>query len=96
MSDEINNFGSAMTELIDTLTELSAKSTNITGSLGTLKEHSNLVKTDYSSMLSLTDKLRYDINMLAAMSADIVRAIENKDHDLIAKLVSQVELVGSK
>jgi iron only hydrogenase large subunit-like protein len=92
MSEEINDFGSIMTELIDTLTELSAKSSGITGALATLKEHSNVVKTDYALMLSLTDKLRYDINMLAAMSTDIVKAIENNDHELIAKLVAQGEL----
>jgi methyl-accepting chemotaxis protein/iron only hydrogenase large subunit-like protein len=87
MSEEINNFAVTMTELIDTLSELSAKSTNITGALDILKNQSTDVKVNYSSMLSLTDKLRYDINMLAAMSADIVRAIENDDHDLITKLV---------
>jgi uncharacterized coiled-coil DUF342 family protein len=88
MSDEINKFAVTMSELIDTLSELSGKSTNITGSLETLNTQSNMVKTDYSSMLSLTDKLRYDINMLAAMSTDIVRAIQNNDHELIAKLVT--------
>jgi archaellum component FlaC len=89
MSDEINNLGGAMTELIDTLSELSAKSSGITGALETLQEHSTGVKTDYASMLSLTDKLRYDINMLAAMSADIVRAIQDDDRTLIAKLIAQ-------
>jgi methyl-accepting chemotaxis protein/iron only hydrogenase large subunit-like protein len=88
MSGEINNFAVTMSELIDTLAELAAKSINITGSLETLKEQSTHVKVDYASTLSLTDKLRYDINMLAAMSADIVRAIENDDRELIAKLVS--------
>jgi iron only hydrogenase large subunit-like protein/uncharacterized protein YukE len=87
MSGEINNFAITMTELIDNLTELSSKSSNITDSLSTLRDQSTQVKTDYTSMLSLTDKLRYAINMLAAMSADIVRAIENDDRELIAKLV---------
>ncbi|MCL2720934.1 MAG: methyl-accepting chemotaxis protein [Treponema sp.] len=86
MAGEINNFATVMSELIDTLSELSAKSSDITNSLDTLKEHSSSVKTDYTEMLSLTDKIRYDINFLAAMSADIVKAIENKDRDLIAKL----------
>jgi methyl-accepting chemotaxis protein len=91
MSDEINNFAKSMSELIDTLSELSAKSSGITSSLETLKEHSNVVKTDYSSMLSLTDKLRYDINILAAMSSDIVRAVENNDQELITKLIANEE-----
>ena len=88
MADEINSFATVMSELIDTLSELSAKSSDITVSLDTLKEHSSSVKTDYAQMLSLTDKIRYDINFLAAMSSDIVRAIENKDHKLISKLVT--------
>ncbi len=88
MSGEINDFAAAMTELIDTLSELSAKSSGITSSLATLKEHSTTVKTDYSEMLSQTDKLRYDINFLAAMSADIVKAIETSDHEVIAKLTA--------
>jgi uncharacterized coiled-coil DUF342 family protein len=79
-----------MSELIDTLSELSAKSSDITGSLSTLKEHSASVKSDYAEMLKLTDKIRYDINFLAAMSADIVRAIENDDRELIAKLSKRV------
>jgi iron only hydrogenase large subunit-like protein/uncharacterized coiled-coil DUF342 family protein len=91
MSKDINDFAVTMSELIDTLTELSSKSSNITDSLFTLKEQSDLVRTDYASMLSLTDKLRYDINMLAAMSADIVRAIQNNDRELIAKLVAMNE-----
>jgi iron only hydrogenase large subunit-like protein/ABC-type transporter Mla subunit MlaD len=88
MSDEINSFAAAMTELIDTLSELSAKSSGITSSLATLKEHSVTVKTDYNQMSSLTDKIRYDINFLAAMSADIVKAIESNDHEVIAKLTA--------
>ena len=88
MAEEINSFATVMSELIDTLSELSAKSTDITGSLDTLKEHSSSVKTDYTQMLSLTDKIRYDINFLAAMSSDIVKAIENNDHQLISKLTA--------
>jgi methyl-accepting chemotaxis protein/NAD-dependent dihydropyrimidine dehydrogenase PreA subunit len=92
MSKDINDFAGTMTEMIDTLSELSSKSTNITDSLSTLKEQSDIVRTDYVSVLALTDKLRYDINMLAAMSADIVRAIQNNDRELINKLVSMNEI----
>jgi iron only hydrogenase large subunit-like protein/predicted transcriptional regulator len=88
MSKEINSFASAMTELIDTFTGLSSKSSNITGSLDVLKEHSSTVKTDYEEMLTLTDKIRYDINFLAAMSADIGHAIEDKDKEIIARLIA--------
>jgi methyl-accepting chemotaxis protein len=87
MSEEINGFAGTMTELIDTLAKISSESTGITGTLKTLRENSSAVQTDYGEMLSLTDKLRYDINFLAAMSADIVRAIEQNDHEIIAKLI---------
>jgi len=88
MSKEINSFASVMTELIDTFTGLSSKSTNITDSLEVLKEHSSTVKTDYAEMLTLTDKIKYDINFLAAMSADISHAIEDKDKEIIARLIA--------
>jgi len=86
VSKEINGVAATMTELIDTLSELSSESSEITVSLESLQKSSSDVKTDYVQMLALTDKLRYDINFLAAMSADIVRAIENNDHQIIAKL----------
>ncbi|MCL1928382.1 MAG: methyl-accepting chemotaxis protein [Treponema sp.] len=88
MSEEINGFASTMTELIDTLSRLSSESSGITGALENLQQNSSIVKTDYAQMLSLTDKLRYDINFLAALSADIVKAIEENDHEIIAKLIS--------
>ncbi|MCL2044222.1 MAG: methyl-accepting chemotaxis protein [Treponema sp.] len=88
MTHEINGFASTMTELIDTLGSLSNESYMITNSLKSLEETSATVKADYDVMLSLTDKLRYDINFLAAMSTDIVRAIEENDQEIIAKLVS--------
>ena len=91
MSTEINGFAGTMTELIDTLGELSSASTEITGSLKNLRDHSSTVKDDYSEMLSLTDKLRYDINYLAAMSADIVRAIEEGDQEIITRLTAMEE-----
>ncbi|MCL2007042.1 MAG: methyl-accepting chemotaxis protein [Treponema sp.] len=91
MSGEINSFAGTMTELIDTLSELSAESSGITNSLEVLRETSGAVKGDYSEMLSLTDKLRYDINFLAAMSADIVRAIEENDQEIISRLVAMEE-----
>ena len=93
MSEEINKVAVSMTELIDNLGELSDKSNNITDALETLKDHSTVVKTDYATMLSMTDKLRYDINMLAAMSADITKAIEDDDHELINKIINNTETV---
>ncbi len=91
ISDEINKFAHTMTELIDTLSGLSAKGSGITSSLEALKEHSTEVQTGYNTLLSMTDKLRYNINILAAMSADIVKAIEENDQDLINKLIANEE-----
>jgi methyl-accepting chemotaxis protein/iron only hydrogenase large subunit-like protein len=91
MSEEINNFAATMSEIIDTLGELSAKSSDITGSLDNLKGHSSAVKTDYEQMQSMTDKLRYDINFLAAMSADIIRAIEQNDNTIISNMINTEE-----
>jgi len=91
MSGEIGDFTQTMTELIDTLSGLSNASTEITNSLQTLRGNSAAVKDDYSVMLSLTDKLRYDINYLAAMSADIVKAIEENDQDIITRLIAMEE-----
>ena len=91
MSAEINSFATTMTELIDTLSELSSESSGITNSLKVLREHSTAVKDDYSEMLSLTDRIRYDINFLAAMSADIVRAIEENDQHIISRLTAMEE-----
>jgi iron only hydrogenase large subunit-like protein/uncharacterized protein YukE len=88
MSAEINGFATTMTQLIDTLGTLASESSGITSSLESLKENSTAVKTDCTEMIGLTDKLRYDINFLAAMSADIVRAIENDDREIIEKLLA--------
>jgi methyl-accepting chemotaxis protein len=93
MSGEINGFAGTMTELIDTLSQLSAESTNITNSLESLRENSSAVKTDYAEMMALADKLRYDINYLAAMSADIVRAIEENDEQIISRLIAMEEKI---
>ena len=91
MSDGINGFAGTMTELIDMLNELSSESSGITHAFENLQNNSSTVKTDYAQMLSLTDKLRYDINFLAAMSADIVRAIEQNDHEIISRLIAMDE-----
>ena len=86
ISDEINDFAGTMADLIDTLGKLSTDSAVITNALQNLHENSVMVQSDYGEMFSLTDKLRYDINFLAAMSADIVKAIEENDHEIIARL----------
>jgi len=88
MSEEINGFTATMSELINTLTELSAGSSEITTALETLRGHSDTVESGYGEMLSMADKLRYDINILAAMSSDIIRASEQKDADIMTQITT--------
>jgi methyl-accepting chemotaxis protein len=57
MSKEINGFAETMTDLITTFKELSAKSGDITTALDSLQNQSATVKTGYSEILSMTDKL---------------------------------------
>jgi len=87
MSNEIDGFAATMSQLIDTLTSLAGESSGITSSLENLKENNTKVETDCTKIVALTDKLRYDINFLAAMSSDIVKAIENGDRDIINRLL---------
>jgi len=87
MSEEINGVATTMTQLIDTLTSLADESSGVTSSLENLKENNTKVTTDCTEIVGLTDKLRYDINFLAAMSADIVKAIENGDREIINRLL---------
>jgi len=87
MSEEINGVASTMTQLIDTLTLMADESSGITSALENLKNNSATVKTDCTEMIALTDKLRYDINFLAAMSLDIVRAMEKGEQEIISSLL---------
>ncbi|MCL2294194.1 MAG: methyl-accepting chemotaxis protein [Spirochaetes bacterium] len=89
MSEEINGFGITISELIGVLTKLSAESSEITNALQNLQDISSAVKNDYSEMMSLTDIVRYEVNYLAAMSADIVRAIEENNQEIIHRLIAK-------
>ena len=57
MSKEINGFAETMTSLINTLSELSAGSDEITNALRDLRNQSNVMKTNYAEILSKTDQL---------------------------------------
>jgi len=87
MSDEINGFATTMTQLIDTLTSLADESSGVTSSLKSLKENNTKVTSNCTEIVGLTDKLRYDINFLAAMSDDIVKAVERGDREIINRLL---------
>ncbi|MDR2942907.1 MAG: methyl-accepting chemotaxis protein [Treponema sp.] len=68
MSKEIKGFAETMTGLINTFNELSAESYDITTSLGSLRDQSAAVRTSYSEMLTMTDKLRDAMHELTALS----------------------------
>jgi iron only hydrogenase large subunit-like protein len=68
MSREIGGFAETMTGLINTFNELSAESHEITNSLDSLKDQSAAVKTSYTEMLSMTNKLRDAMQELTLLS----------------------------
>jgi iron only hydrogenase large subunit-like protein/uncharacterized protein YoxC len=68
MSKEIKGFAETMTGLIKTFNELSSESYEITTSLGSLKDQSAAVRTSYTEMLSMTDKLRDAMHELTVLS----------------------------
>jgi CheY-like chemotaxis protein/iron only hydrogenase large subunit-like protein/uncharacterized membrane-anchored protein YhcB (DUF1043 family) len=68
MSKEIGNFAQTMSELINTFGELSAESSEITAALDSLHSQSDMVRTDYAEILSMTEKLEtamFELNMLS-------------------------------
>jgi iron only hydrogenase large subunit-like protein/uncharacterized protein YoxC len=68
MSKEINGFAETMTNLISTLSELSAGSDEITNALRDLRNQSNVMKTNYAEILSKTDQLHkamFDLTKLS-------------------------------
>jgi len=68
MSKEIKGFAETMTGLINTFNELSAESQDITTSLDSLKNQSAAVKTNYTEILSMTDKLSDTMHELTKLS----------------------------
>jgi CheY-like chemotaxis protein len=68
MSKEIGSFAETMSGLINTFGELSSGSSEVTAALGSLQNQSDMVKTDYSEILSMTENLHaamIDLNMLS-------------------------------
>jgi len=57
MSEEINGFAQTMTDLINTFNELAEESNGVTKALNKLKDQSSTVKSGYSQVLSMTEKL---------------------------------------
>jgi len=68
MAKEISGFAETMSGLINTFSELSGHSDAITTALDSLQSQSEMVKTDYGEILSMTEKLRmamYELTMLS-------------------------------
>jgi len=68
VAEKINGFAGTMTELINTLGEMSAGSNEITNSLAALQELTYSVKGSYGEMFSMTEKLRENTNTLSELS----------------------------
>jgi len=70
IAEEIGGFAGTMTALINTFSDLSGESANITVSLGTLRECSDAVQADYAKMLSMTGELRTAMENLSRISGE--------------------------
>ena len=70
MSEEIDGFAGTMTGLINTLSELSDGSSEITASLVALQEITSTIKANYAEMLSMTDKLQENTRNLSEFSRE--------------------------
>jgi len=79
MSKEISNFAKTMSDLINTFGELSAQSSEITAALDNLQSQSDMVKTDYAEILSMTDKLRTAMLNLTSLSKRKLLVIDDDE-----------------
>jgi len=68
MSKQIKGFAETMTGLINTLNDLSTESNEITTSLNSLRDQSAAVRTSYTEMLEMTEKLRNAMQELSTLS----------------------------
>jgi iron only hydrogenase large subunit-like protein/uncharacterized coiled-coil DUF342 family protein len=72
MTKEINGFANTMTELINSLGELSIGSREITAALVQLREHAEAIKTGYHDMMSKTRALEESMELIATMKEEEV------------------------
>ena len=70
MTKEINSFAETMNNLIITFNELSAESNEIISALGSLRDQSSTVRSGYSQMLTMTDKLRSAMHDLSSLTKE--------------------------
>jgi len=83
MSKEISNFAETMSALINTFGELSAHSGEITAALDSLHNQSDMVKTDYAEILSMTDELQTAMHDLTTLSKKKVLVIDDDETVLV-------------
>jgi len=91
MSKEISSFAETMSGLINTFSELSSKSGEITVALDSLHSQSDMVKTDYAEILSMTEKLHtamLDLNMLSKKKILII----DDDEIILASTKSSLKI----
>jgi hypothetical protein len=73
MAEEIKGFANTMTELINSLGELSIGSREITTALVQLREHAEAIKEGYHNMMSKTWDLEASMQSITAMKeADVL------------------------
>jgi iron only hydrogenase large subunit-like protein/uncharacterized coiled-coil DUF342 family protein len=72
MAEEINGFAQTMTELINSLGELSVGSQEITRALVQLREYAESIKTGYRDMMEKTRNLETSMQSIAQMSEEKV------------------------
>jgi CheY-like chemotaxis protein/iron only hydrogenase large subunit-like protein len=79
MSKEISSFAKTISDLIDTFGELSEHSGEITVALDNLQRQSDMVKTDYAEILSMTEKLQMAMSDLTLLSKKKVLVIDDEE-----------------
>jgi len=79
MAKEISSFAETISGLINTFSELSAHSGEITNALDNLQSQSETVKTDYVEILSMTDKLSTAMSDLTMLSKKKVLVVDDDE-----------------
>jgi methyl-accepting chemotaxis protein len=70
MAEEINSFANTMTELINSLGELSIGSREITTALVQLREHAESIKDGYHNMMSKTRDLESSMQSITKINEE--------------------------
>ncbi|GBU27353.1 methyl-accepting chemotaxis sensory transducer [Treponema sp. R8-4-B8] len=83
MAKEINGFAETMNGLINTFSELSAHSAEITAALDSLQNQSDTVRTDYAEIISMTEKLHSAMIDLIMLTKKKVIAVDDEETSLI-------------